>query len=84
MHHKRAKIRVRFVELTEALPVQSRYTEMSDHLVVADFMGVLNLKERQVVVLLHRRVTRLGEVASILGYKSRLNTPRKAEPEQCA
>jgi hypothetical protein len=68
LYHKRAKVRVRFVELTDSLPVQSRHTEVSDGLVLGDFMSLLDPKERQIVVLVSSGVTRVGEVASILGY----------------
>jgi hypothetical protein len=68
LYRKRSKIRVRFVELTDSLPVQSRHTEVSDGLVLGDFMSVLDPKERQIVVLVSSGVTRVGEVASILGY----------------
>ena len=36
----------------------------------ADFLALLDKRERQVVILLQSGVTRVGDVASILGYKN--------------
>ena len=70
LYHKRNKVRVRFVELTDTIPVQGPETEVEGNLVVGDFLALLDQRERQIVVLLRSGYTRLGEVASILGYKT--------------
>jgi hypothetical protein len=70
LYRKRNKVRVRFVELTDNIPVQGPETEVEGNLVVGDFLALLDERERQVVVLLHSGYTKLGEVASILGYKN--------------
>ena len=70
LYHKRNKVRVRFVELTDTIPVQGPETEVEGNLVVGDFLALLDERERQIVVLLRSGYTKLGEVASILGYKS--------------
>lgn len=70
LYHKRSKVKVRFVELTDTIPVQSPETEIEANLVFGDFLALLDERERQVVVLLHSGVTRMGEIASILGYKN--------------
>ncbi|ACZ83731.1 hypothetical protein Sros_0708 [Streptosporangium roseum DSM 43021] len=70
LYHKRSKIKVRFVELTDTIPVQGPETEVEANLVFSDFLALLDERERQVVILLHSGVTRIGEVASILGYKN--------------
>lgn len=70
LYRKRSKIKVRFVELTDTIPVQGPETQVEDGLVLADFLALLDERERQVVVLLHSGVTKIGEVASILGYKN--------------
>jgi len=70
LYHKRNKVRVRFVELTDTIPVQGPETEVEGNLVVGDFLALLDQRERQIVVLLRSGYTKLGEVASILGYKN--------------
>lgn len=70
LYHKRSKIKVRFVELTDSIPVQGPETEIEANLVFADFLAILDKQERQVVVLLQSGVTKLGDVASILGYRN--------------
>ena len=60
-------MRVRFVELTDTIPVQSPETEVEGSLVVGDFLALLDERERQIVVLLRSGYTKLGEVASVLG-----------------
>jgi hypothetical protein len=70
LYRKRTKIKVRFVELTDTIPVQGPETEIEDNLVFADFLALLDERERQVVVLLRSGTTKVGEVASTLGYKN--------------
>jgi DNA-directed RNA polymerase specialized sigma24 family protein len=70
LYHKRNKVRVRFVELTDTIPVQGPETEVEGNLAVSDFLALLDQRERQVVVLLRSGYTKLGEVASVLGYKN--------------
>ena len=70
LYRKRAKIKVRFVELTDTIPVQGPETEIEDNLVFADFLALLDERERQVVVLLRSGTTKVGEVARALGYKN--------------
>ncbi|MGH3608053.1 MAG: sigma-70 family RNA polymerase sigma factor [Pseudonocardiaceae bacterium] len=68
LNHKRARVSVRFVELPESTPVQSPMAEVEDNMVFANFLALLNKRDRQVVVLLRKGVTNLGDVASLLGY----------------
>jgi DNA-directed RNA polymerase specialized sigma24 family protein len=70
LYRKRAKIKVRFVELTDTIPVQGPETEIEDNLVFADFLALLDERERQVVLLLRSGITKVGDVASALGYKN--------------
>jgi hypothetical protein len=70
LYRKRSKVRVRFVELTDTIPVQGPETEVEADMVFADFLALLDERERQVVVLLRSGVTKVGDVASILGYKN--------------
>lgn len=68
LYSKRSKVTVRFVELTDTVPVQGPETEVLDGLVYGDFLALLDPRERQVVVLLHSGVTKLTEIADLLGY----------------
>jgi hypothetical protein len=70
LYHKRNKVKVRFVELTDTIPVQGPETEVEGNIVIGDFLALLDRRERQIVVLLLSGVTRIGEVASVLGYKN--------------
>ena len=58
------------MELTDTIPVQGPETEVEGSLVVGDFLALLDERERQIVVLLRSGYTKLGEVASVLGYKN--------------
>lgn len=68
LYNKRNKVRVRFVEITDTIPVQGPETEVEDALVYADFLALLDERDRQVVVLLNSGTTKLTDVANILGY----------------
>ncbi|WP_231332087.1 hypothetical protein [Actinomadura graeca] len=70
LYSKRSKIGVRFVELTDTIPVQGPESEILDGLVYGDFLALLNPRERQVVVLLHSGITKLTEIADLLGYRN--------------
>lgn len=70
LYRKRDKIKVRFVELTDTIPVQGPETDIVDHLVFSDFMTLLNPKEREIVVLLRNGTTKLTEIANIMGYRN--------------
>lgn len=70
LYHKRSKIKVRFVELTDTIPVQGPETEVEAGMLFADFLALLDKQDRQVVVLLQSGVTKVGDVAKILGYRN--------------
>lgn len=70
LYRKRAKIKVRFVELTDTIPVQGPETEIVDRLVFNDFLALLDPKEREVVVLLRSGTTKLTEIADIMRYRN--------------
>jgi len=70
LYSKRSKVRVRFVELTDTIPVHGPETEVLDRLLCADFMALLDERDRTVVVLLHSGVSKLTEVAEIMGYRN--------------
>lgn len=70
LYRKRNKVKVRFVELTDTIPVQGPETEIVDRLVFNDFLALLDPREREVVVLLRSGTTKLTEIADIMGYRN--------------
>lgn len=68
LYRKHNKISVRFVELRDTIPVQGPETEVEGRIVTADFMALLNAREREIVVLLSSGLTSLTDVAKELGY----------------
>jgi hypothetical protein len=70
LYRKRNKTAVKFVELTDTIPVQGPDTELevTNRLVFADFMALLDAKERQVVILLSSGYTKLTDIAGAMGY----------------
>jgi hypothetical protein len=68
LYRKRNKISVKFVELPDNIPVQGPETEVENRMVFADFMTLLDEKERQVVVLLSSGYTKLTDIAAEMGY----------------
>ncbi len=70
LYRKRSKIKIRFVELTDTIPVQGPETEVEANILFADFLALLDKRDRQVVVLLQSGVTKVGDVAKILGYRN--------------
>ena len=70
LYRKRSKVRVRFVELTDNIPVQGPETEVEGRLVFADFLALLDRRDRQIVVLLNSGTTKLTDIAEVLGYRN--------------
>jgi hypothetical protein len=68
IHRKRNKISVRFVELTDTIPVQGPESEVVGTLVTNDFLATLDTRNRQIVVLLNSGITSRTEIAERLGY----------------
>lgn len=68
LYRKRDKVKVRFVELTDTIPVQGPESEVVGNLVTNDFMALLDERQRQIVVLLSSGVTKQQEIAERLGY----------------
>lgn len=68
LYRKRAKVQVRFVELTDTIPVQGPEAEVVGDVVTADFLALLDPVDRQVVVLLRSGLTKLTDVGKELGY----------------
>jgi hypothetical protein len=70
LYRKRSKIKVRFVELTDTIPVQGPETEVVGQTVFSDFLALLDERDRQVVVLLNSGITKLTDIGGILGYSN--------------
>lgn len=67
LYRKRNRVRVRFVELTDTIPVQSPESEVLGKLVTSDFLALLDSQQREIVVLLSSGY-RQHEIAEQLGY----------------
>ncbi|WP_075766167.1 hypothetical protein [Actinoalloteichus fjordicus] len=68
LHGKRRKVTVKFVELTDTIPIQGPESEVLGNLVTNDFLALLDARNRQIVVLLNSGVTRKTEITDVLGY----------------
>lgn len=69
LHGKRRKVKVKFVELTDTIPVHGPESEVLGNLVTNDFLALLDGRNRQIVVLLSSGVTKKTEIADILGLR---------------
>jgi hypothetical protein len=67
LYRKRNKVQVRFVELTETIPVQGPESEIVGKLVTSDFLALLDATQRQIIILLSSGY-RQHEIAEALGY----------------
>jgi hypothetical protein len=67
LYRKRNKVQVRFVELTDTIPVQGPESEILGRLVTNDFLALLDSQQREIVVLLSSGY-RQHEIAEQLGY----------------
>jgi len=68
LYKKRSKVKVKFVEIEHAGAIAGPDSEFSEKFLWRDFMGMLNAKEKEVVVFLARGETSLTEIARSLGY----------------
>jgi hypothetical protein len=68
LYSKRSKVRISFVELKDTLAVHSSRSEFTDNLLWQDFSAVLDVRERHIVVCLRNGTTKLGDIATSLGY----------------
>ncbi len=68
LYHKRAKVKISFVELNETIPVHGPEAEIHEHLLWQDFLAFVNTKERAIVVLLRSGETKLKDISQKLGY----------------
>jgi hypothetical protein len=70
LYHKRSKVQVRFVELTDTIPVHGPETEVIDQVLFGDFLALLDTRDRTIVVLLRSGFTKLTDVAEAMGYRT--------------
>lgn len=68
LHRKRSRIKVTFVELDETIPVHGPESEIHEDLLWEDFLGLLDSREKRIVVCLRNGLTRVGEISKMLGY----------------
>ncbi len=68
LYHKRAKVRVSFVQLDDVKPVHAPTSELHESLLWEDFIALLDKKERSIVVCLKNGATRASEISKKLGY----------------
>lgn len=67
LYRKRSKVKVRFVELTDTIPVQGPDSEVDGAVITNDFLSFLDRRNREIVVLLNSGYSKT-EVARELGY----------------
>jgi hypothetical protein len=68
LYKKRRKVQVKFVELDETIPVHGPDSEVEENLLWEDLMGLCDMKERKVIVLLRKGATKIGDISKELGY----------------
>lgn len=76
LYRKRNKVQVRFVELTETIPIQGPESEILGNLVTSDFLALLDGQQREIVVLLSSGY-RQHEIAERLGYANHSTIAKK-------
>lgn len=87
LYSKRSKVRVRFVELRDTIPVQGPESQIVGNLVTNDFLATLDPRNREIVVLLSSGFSNKTEIARRLGYaghsavSKRLNQIRRQAAE---
>jgi hypothetical protein len=68
LYRKRNKIKVSFVELDDSIPFHDAEAELVDGVLYRSLLSVVDVKDRQVVVCLHKGITGVSEIAQQLGY----------------
>jgi len=76
LYRKRNKVQVRFVELTDTIPIQGPESEILGKLVTSDFLALLDSQQREIVVLLSSGY-RQYEIAEQLGYANHSPVSKK-------
>jgi hypothetical protein len=68
LYHKRAKVKVSFVEIDNTIPVHAPTSEVHENLLWQDLFAIVSERERHVLVCLRSGMTKLGDIARELGY----------------
>ena len=68
LYKKRRKVKVSFVELEDTIPVHGPDSEVEENLLWEDFMGMCDVKEKRVIVVLRKGTTKIGDISKELGY----------------
>jgi hypothetical protein len=84
LYRKRAKIAVKFVELTDTIPVQGASSDFDGALVTNEFLAILDERNRQIVILLNSGFTKATEIAEALGYANHSAVSKRLEKIRAA
>ena len=68
LYSKRNKIKIKFVEIPQEIPIHSNETEVEEDILWNNFLALLNPKEHLVIVLLRKGITNHKEISQELGY----------------
>jgi len=63
LYGRRKRARVSFVEIGDSIPVHNADAELHDGMLYRSLMATVNVKDREVVVCLHKGLTRVKEIA---------------------
>jgi hypothetical protein len=77
LYSKRSKCRVSFVELNDTIPVHGPDKEVDANLLWDDLLALVDPKDRSVVVCLRSGLTRVSEIAKLLGYANHSAVSKK-------
>lgn len=69
LYRKRSRSRVTFVELDDTIPVHGPDSQVDEHLFWEDFLALLDVRERHIVVCLRSGYTQ-AEIAKTLSYET--------------
>lgn len=69
LYRKRGRSRVSFVELDDTIPVHGPDSQVDEHLFWEDFLALLDVRERHIVVCLRSGYTQ-AEIAKALNYET--------------
>ncbi|OGQ18531.1 MAG: hypothetical protein A3C54_01465 [Deltaproteobacteria bacterium RIFCSPHIGHO2_02_FULL_60_17] len=68
MYHKRNKVKIQFVQLDDTIPTHGPDAEVHEDCLWQSLFGILNPKERRIIICLRNGVTKLADIGQALGY----------------
>jgi hypothetical protein len=77
LYSKRSKSKVTFVELEDTIPMHGADKELDENLLWDDVLALVEPKDRRVVVCLRSGMTRVSEIATLLGYANHSAVSKK-------